>query len=74
MPRLSPYLILHADAWWVNHEVTPVSLEDPRLLARQVGQLLTAALHVLVQGCQVVASLLGALLQDIDIHIKSGYG
>lgn len=64
MLGLSPYFILHADAWGVNHEVTPVSLEDPLLLARQVDQLLAAALHVLVQRGEVAASLLGALLQN----------
>lgn len=61
---LYPHLILHAHTWGVDHEVTPVSLEDPVLLARQVDQLLTAALHVLVQRGQVAAPLLGALLQN----------
>lgn len=45
---LDSHLILHADARRVNHAITPVSLEDPILLVRQVDQLLAAALHVLV--------------------------
>lgn len=45
---LDSHLIFHADAWRVNHVITPVSLEDPILLVRQVDQLLAAALHVLV--------------------------
>lgn len=60
----SPHLILHLDAFGVSHAVAPVSVEDPLLLAWQVDQLLVAALHVLVQRGQVVASLLGALLQN----------
>lgn len=63
MLGLSPYFILHADAWGVNHEVTPVSLEDPLLLARQVDQLLAAALHVLVQrSCRFGVMLVLVLL------------
>lgn len=71
---MSPHLILHADAWGVDHAITPVSLEDPILLARQVDELFTAALHVLVQRGQVGSSLLRALLQNTQhacqIHIE----
>lgn len=70
MQWLSPHLILHLDAFGVSHAITPVSLEDPLLLACQVDQLLIAALHVLVQRGQVVASLLGALLQSTQHACK----
>ena len=30
---LTSHLVLHADARGVNHAITPVSLEDPLLLA-----------------------------------------
>lgn len=62
------HLILHADTSGIDHAITPVSLEDPVLLAWQIDQLLTAALHVLVHRRQVVAPALGALLQKM--HAK----
>lgn len=61
---LPPHLVLHADAGRVDHEVTPVPLKDPLLLARQVAQLLAAALHVVVERGQVSAPLLGLVLQE----------
>lgn len=61
---LPPHLVLHADAGRVDHEVAPVPLEDPLLLARQVAQLPAAGLHVVVERGQVFAPLLGLLLQE----------
>lgn len=58
----SPHLILPTDVRWVHHAVTPVLLSDLILLVYQEGQLLVAALHVLVQAVQVVAAPLGVVL------------
>lgn len=63
-PSGRPHLILHPDARGVDHAISPVSLYDSVLLARQVDQLLAAALQVLVQRSQVAASPPGALLQN----------
>lgn len=63
-------LILHADPRGVNHAVAPVSLQDPLLLARQVGQLLVAALYVFIQRRQVAAPLQGAFLQNTQDACK----
>ena len=62
MSAQSAYLILPADVRRIHHVVAPVLLFDFPLLLHQVGQLLVAALHVVIQAAEVVPAPLGVIL------------
>lgn len=59
---LNSNLILPADVGRVQHAVAPVLFLDLLLLFVEEGQLLVAALHIVVQGVQVVPTPLGVVL------------
>lgn len=57
------HLVLPTHALDVRHLVTPVLLQDPGLLVRQVAQLLGAALEVVVEAAQALPSPDGGFLR-----------
>lgn len=71
MAVFSADLVLPAHVRWVHHAVAPVLLLDLALFVSQEGQLLVAALHVLVHAVQVVTTPLGVVLKKKLInHIR----
>lgn len=62
LPSPRAHLVLPTHALDIHHLVTPVLLQDPGLLVRQVAQLLGAALEVVVQAAQALPSPDGGFL------------